>query len=195
MENAQDSQLINVGYKVYSAEFDINDQKQLYLITWSPDPSKLPNCDFENQHLFNVNILSNYLKTCSAGLFCVEATQMGNPHYHGWYQVNEETELGRIALAKTLAAFGKLKITKSLGHYRINSYSKNGNCLYYYKKDLTTSMLNVKCNPIDKDTVDDTNWNTHIFFFDVPGKRKSVADLEAKIVQYKFYEEFYKKST
>ena len=54
----------------------IDDSKPLYLITWSPDPSMMPNCDFEMQHEYNINIIADFCKGCDVALWCVEASQM-----------------------------------------------------------------------------------------------------------------------
>lgn len=189
---------LDAAYKIYYNEDEIDPDEQLYLITWSPDPEELPHADFITQHTFNVNLLADYLKSCSNGLFCVETTQLGNPHYHGWYQTSDDSkmEYQRIVLVKVLQRFGQLKITKCLGHYRINSYTKQANALYYYKADLFGQMEGVIYNPIDKDTHDNTDWNSYSLFFQSKkkGYKESIVDIENKISQRDFYKQFYNDS-
>lgn len=195
MRNDPDFQLIDKSTAIWSAEIDIDFDESLYLITWSPDPSELPNADFTTQHLYNVNLLSGYLKQCQSGLFCVESTQMGNPHYHGWYQVSPDPikEQFRCVYIKTLNRFGLLRITKSKGNYKINSYNKQANTLHYYKKDVYDSMLWCNPNPITEDSYSDIDWNNNLLYFVKEG-RGTVADLEEKVSLKEFYIQFYKDS-
>lgn len=176
-------------------ESTITEDSDLYLLTWSPDPKELPHADFNIQHQFSVDILADYLRSCCNGLICVESTQLGNPHYHGWYQVsaNPDKEKMRIVYAKVLQRLGLLKITKSKGCYRINSYTKHGNCLHYYKKDLLESMLFVENNPITAYSKCDIDWELNNFFFYAEGK-KSVYNVKDKITNKEFYKQFYKDS-
>jgi len=178
---------------VNTEEEKIDDAKHLYLITWSPDPSKLPDCDYTYTHLYSVNLLADYLKYCSCGLFCLEYTQVGNPHYHGWYQVDGEKEQKRIVLVKVLQKFGNLKITQSRGDYKINQYYQRGNCLYYYKKDLANNWQIPK-SVITCDTYDDTDWTTKLFFFVNITNRKHVSYLLDVISNKEYYTKFYEKS-
>lgn len=172
----------------------IDPEKKLYLFTWSPDPSQLPNADFHCQHDFAMELVAKFLCGCNIGIACVESSQLGNPHYHGWYQVSEDSnkELMRICYSKVLTQYGILKITKSKGCFRLNSYTKAGNCLYYYKKDLFGSMAMVSCNPVVAGMISKIDPNP--WWFDIPGKKYTVADLENKISNRKFYEEFYRNS-
>lgn len=183
------------GETVDINECKIDANKPLYLITWSPNPSELPHADFNLQHLYSVDMLAGFLKGCKCGLFCVESTQMGNPHYHGWYQVskNPAKEASRIVSVKVLQRLGMLKITESKGHYRINSYTAHGNCLHYYKKDLHGSMLFVDINPITSESKCHIDWDMNSFFFYVEGK-KTVYNVKDKITQKEFYHQFYKDS-
>lgn len=195
MRKDQDFLVIEKSTEIWAAEEDIDFDEPLYLITWAPDPSELPNADFTTQHLYMVNLLSGYLKTCASGLFCVETTQRGNPHYHGWYQVSPDPvkEECRIIFIKTLERFGLLKITKSKGHYRINAYSTRSNCLGYYKKDLLDPMLWCNPNPVTSESKCDIDWNVNMLFF-VKNGRGTVSDLEEKVSLKEFYLQFYKNS-
>lgn len=177
---------------VQQTEYDINPACPLYLITWSPDPGELPDADFDTQHKFFVNVVSEYLSYCSIGLFCVESSQLGRPHYHGWYQLGGNEQM-RIVLMKVMQRFGLVKVTKSKGHYKYGSYSDAANCLYYYKKDMIDLMLWVDLNPITKDTRVDIDWNQHFMLFTRQG-RQSIADLEEKVVLKDFYKRFYNNS-
>lgn len=194
-ESDLDFLLIEKGTDIWMEEEDIDSSQPLYLITWSPNPSELPNADFTTQHLYFVNLLSGYLKTCYTGLFCVETTQMGNPHYHGWYQVSPDPnyEKARIVYTKTLIRFGNMKITKSKGIYRINSYSTRSNCLGYYKKDLLDPMLWCNPNPITAHSQCNIDWAKNMLYFVREGKSK-IADLEEKINLKEFYLQFYENS-
>lgn len=187
--------LENAFLLVGEEEEKIDLDKHVYLITWSPDPSKLPDSDSSYQHLFNVNLLIDYLKYCSCGIFTHEFTQIGNPHYHGWYQVDQRLELGRVTMIKVLQKFGNLKIApvRDNTKIKINNYSNSHSPLYYYKKESFDKII--PKNPITKDTTyDDTNWATKLFFFvDIVGKKK-VGELLDHISNKKYYTNFYKKS-
>lgn len=177
---------------VYDEENEINTDAAVYLITWNPDPSRLPDSDPIYQHKFNVNILADYLKYCSCGLWVHEFTQAGAPHYHGWYQIDTSMELGRVAMIKTLQKLGLVKITKVKHSYKINNYSRHANALGYYKKESFDKPI--PYNPITKDTYDDTIWQTKLFFWiDISG-RKSINDLMDTISNKRYYTKFYKKS-
>jgi len=180
---------------VYEQESRIDLSKTVYLITWSPDPSKLPDADPSYQHLFNVNIMIDYLKYCECGILTHEITQIGNPHYHGWYQVNTSLELGRTAIIKVLQKIGNLKIAavRDNTKIKINNWSNSHSPLWYYKKESFDKII--PCNPITKDTPrDETEWSSKLFFFvDIVGKKK-VGELLDHISNKKYYTEFYKKS-
>ena len=110
----------------------IVDSDPVYLFTWSPDPELLPDADFKTQHKYSVNFIAEFLDTCLIGLACVEPTQKGNPHYHGWYQVDPITEVERLAYVKTMQKFGLVKITECIS-YKKGLWSERCNGLHYYK--------------------------------------------------------------
>lgn len=156
--------------RVHEEEVDL--QEPVYLITWCPSPRMLPDADFHFQHRYNINTLALFLKSCKCGLFCVEATQLGRPHYHGWYQVDSEKELARISLVKLLEKLGRVEITRS-HRVRINKYTETRNALWYYKKDLVGSMLIIDVNPISRESHDDYRWDLTPFFdSDIKGKAR-----------------------
>jgi len=193
-EEAQaDSVLLNKAFEIYWFESQIDPERKLYLITWSPDPKQLPDADFQLQHNMNVNLLQMYLLSCYVGLFCVESTQLGNPHYHGWYQIDEKCELQRIRVIKTMQRFGRVDIESKVRNYRIHSYTKAANSLYYYKKDLLDSMLDIEYNPITEDTHCDIDFKALdiISFLDTRGpkfQRKAPIDVLSDQVSYmQFY--------
>lgn len=171
-------------------EHMIVDTQPVYLFTWSPDPELLPDSDFITQHKYNVNFLADYLKTCLVGLVCVESTQKGNPHYHGWYQVDPITEIERISYIKTMEKFGLVKITECIS-MRKGLWSERRNGLHYYKKNLLDEMLAVPYNPITPDSCDDTDWNCCLFFFTKQLKDKR---LDKKISDRQYYLKFYRDS-
>jgi hypothetical protein len=181
---------ISKGWIIEKNESCIDIDEEVYLITWSPDPIELPDSDFYLQHNVNVKILADYLKFCKTGLFCVESTQMGNPHYHGWYQIDPDKEIMRICLIKTMNRFGIIKITPARS-IKINRYSKHSNALYYYKKDVFGSMATITPNPITRKTVSTVNFEVlpMIDFMSNMNKRKQIPD---RLSDLKFYEEFYK---
>lgn len=185
------SAVVRRGEIVDTFEGMIVDTQPVELFTWSPDPELLPDADFKTQHKYNVNFLADFLNTCLVGLICVESTQKGNPHYHGWYQNDPITEIDRIAYMKTMEKFGLLKITKCK-KYRKGIWSEKCNGLHYYKKDLIDSMLTVPCNPITPFTRDDTDWDAHLFFFTKQMKDKR---LDKKISDRQYYLQFYRDST
>lgn len=187
-----DNYLAPAASEIYYEENNIDHDREIYLITFCPDPSRLPDSDPSYQHRFNVNILSDYLKYCYCGLWIHEFTQEGNPHYHGWYQVDTAHELGRVAMIKVLKKFGLIKIAKVKSSYAINNYTRQRNALGYYKKE--TFDKYIIHNPITKDTYDDTNWAQKLFFFTDMAGRKSINDLMDTISNKKYYTEFYKKS-
>lgn len=167
----------------------INNEQPVYLMTWSPDPAELPNADVNIQHKYNINFLADYLKSCACGLLCVEINQKGSPHYHGWYQIDEDKTVIRSAHIKTIQRFGLLKITKCR-KFKTNVYSEKGNGLYYYKKEVG-SYLSMSDAVITKDSMDDTNWNNSLFFTQEI-KDRLIAD---KISDRKYYLQFYADST
>ena len=65
-------------------EEKIDPDDKIYLMTWSPDPKQIPDCDFINQHLYCMPYVESYLSFCKSGCACVESSQIGNPHYHTW---------------------------------------------------------------------------------------------------------------
>lgn len=153
--------------EIWEQEDSINIERPVYLITWSPNPDEEPDANFELQHRYNINLLRDYLSACACGVFCVESTQMGNPHYHGWYQVRDSVEQVRIAIVKTLQRFGLVKITrvKKKGCIRKGVWDEYHNSLYYYKKDLLSASMLIEPNPITVNTPkDDYNWLTSSFF-------------------------------
>lgn len=174
-------------------EEDIDEDKALYLITWSPDPKQLPDADFQIQHDFNVNLLAQYLRYCDVGIFCLESSQRGNPHYHGWYQVaNDFREKGRIVAVKTLNRFGELKITECKVSYKVNCYSQKANALWYYKKDVHGSMMYYDDSIIVDTSRRDIDWEkmSMTSFFD-----KTIdGDVYNKMTTRKFCMDFYKDS-
>lgn len=172
-------------------ESSIDPDAKIYLITWSPDPKEMPDTDFYLQHNLNVKLLSDYLKMCSHGVFCVETTQMGVPHYHGWYQINTEKEHYRIVMIKTMQRFGNVKITPVKKYYKVHDFDEHRNALYYYKKDFIE--FNMTPNPIFFDT--DTTVNFDVMditgFFDKRYKSGLFRPLREVISERQFYRDFY----
>lgn len=185
-----DAKLIKKGAIIECEESKIDAFDKLYLITWVPDPKEMPDADFYLQHEVNVQILIDFLNTCKCGLFCVESTQMGNPHYHGWYQINPKYELVRIAIIKTLQRFGIIKIKECL-HYIVNYYSERMNGLHYYKKDVFDSMFAIEVNPISNRSVSsiDVDKLRYVSMF---SKNKTVyRNVEEKLSVRQYYRRFY----
>lgn len=171
-------------------ESSIDETEPLYLFTWSPDPKEMPDSDFYVQHQVNIDLLANYLAVCSCGLVCVESTQMGNPHYHGWYQIDPVKETARISLIKTINRYGMLKISQARS-FRIFSWKKHANCLYYYKKDSMDSMLRVPDSIITKDSksiCQQVNFDIIGFFSKDRRVHRMIKD---KISDREFYRRFY----
>lgn len=183
-------EFLDKAEKIWEAERNIDMNRAVYLITWAPDPKDLPDCDFDLQHRANVNILADYLRCCSAGVFCVEATQKGNPHYHGWYQTNPLREKQRIVFQKTLDRFGLSKIAKA-SSVQIHRWSKHANALFYYKEELLEEHLFTPLNPVTIESHDDTDWNGLWFVGMKKNQYKTVVD---RMADYKYYETFYKDS-
>lgn len=180
--------------KIYSSEMKIDDTKPLYLITWAPNPALLPNADFEMQHDYNVNILADFCKTCDTALFCVESSQLGNPHYHGFYQPTNDRlcEKIRIAIVKTLQEFGLLKIDKSKGMYkRICYWTSHANCLYYYKKDVLDSCFGIPNNPVNKKSKTITNFADYAYMFKQPGVKATSKEILQQMTLRDHYRQFY----
>lgn len=190
-ECLQNLQLIAKGMVIEKEESRIDKGADLYLITWCPDPAELPNSDFNIQHLFNINLLADYLKTVKCGLFCVESTQLGNPHYHGWYQKEPCYELPRIAIMKTLQRFGRVKVTKAKS-VKPGLYSERSNGLHYYKKEVMDEMINVSENPITSRSKCDYPFYSS-YFFTMDSKKPT--NMEDKLSDRQFYLQFYTDST
>lgn len=190
-------ELAEKSWLIHKYENRINPDKDVYLFTWNPDPAELPHADFNHQHLYNVNTLIDYLKSCDTGVICVESTQLGNPHYHGWYQVSSDSskEAMRIVYIKTLQRFGMVKISKVKVSYKVDCYYAKANALYYYKKDLLDCMAHVKNNPLTQQShYDETDWVLSSFFTLGESRKveKSVID---KISTRQFCIQFYKDSS
>lgn len=179
---------------ILAAESSIDPNRSIYLITWSPDPKQLPNADFRVQHSVNIDLLRVYLKACYSGIICVESTQLGNPHYHGWYQTCGCTEQWRIVAVKTMQRFGLVKIDKIKRSYRINSYTQKNNALYYYKKDMLDDMLFIDLNPITSDTHVDIDFSklNIISFLDTRYDKKQSKSAIEVLNDQMTYLEFYK---
>lgn len=181
--------------QVYGEEFKIDPSQDIYLFTWSPDPDDLPDADFNTQHHYSFPWIAYFLECCRSGLACVESTQLGRPHYHGWYQIEPRLELARISWIKTLLRHGNYKVTKSLGYFKIGiGRSKVRNCLYYYKKDLIESMFLVDTNPVTRNSKSEVNWNLHLSLFRIPGRKFNTFDTANRISQKQYYANFYKNS-
>lgn len=179
-------------------ESQIDRTKELYLFTFSPTPDNLPDADFNSQHEFAMSLVVDFLQGCELGLACVESNLMGNPHYHGWFQKSEDfrKEQWRIAVVKTMAVHAPagLRFTKCKGHYHLSTYCQQGNALHYYKKDLHGAMQHIPHNPITQVTVSDIDYSSCVWWFNCPGKKKTVEQLEDKLSNKKFYEQFYMNS-
>lgn len=175
-------------------ESAIDDNEDVYLITWVPDPVHLPDADFVTQHMWCVDLLALYLSTCEVGLFCVEATQQGNPHYHGWYQISDEREEVRIAIHKVLKWYAPsaTKITKVKSTYKTFNWFKPCNALYYYKKSIIGSMYDIPINVITSESESLVDWELMASngFFD-----KTIDQtLRDKINKQKYLLDFYTNS-
>jgi len=190
------SRLAAVDTIIKYAEQRIDRSKQLYLFTWTPDPSKMPDCDFANQHKYLVDTVINYLRSCDSGCACVESTQLGNPHYHGWYQISDDPlkEQYRIVIVKVMTSFGNLKINTKVRYYKIHKWYKHRNALHYYKYDSANSQLFTMYNPITEYTDKPVIFlNDYNMFFNLKGK-KSVRKIKDMVSQLQDLENFYKKS-
>jgi len=193
-ENSPDSFddiMVKKGEVIDYFESQIDPNEDLIFITWSPDPKEMPDSDFYLQHQVNVKILADYAKACSLCVWCVESTMLGIPHYHGWYQIRDSTELSRIAIIKTLQRFGRVKVTKCERSYKINNYEERKNGLYYYKKDLLDSMIEMEPNPIISTSETTVNFDT----LDIVGffskEKDTMKTLKDKVSDRKFFRDFY----
>jgi len=178
-------------------EQKIDPRKTIYLFTWNPDREETPDCDFETQHEFWLDNVTLLLRGTAAGLACVETGALGYPHYHGWYQLSSNTNMEqcRLVAIKLMVRYGNLKITKSIGHYKIGSFVRQANCLAYYKKDMVDAMLYIRNNPITPYVKTVVEFEKHLWWFkSLKTDRCSIADLETKLTNKKFYEDFYKDS-
>lgn len=175
------------------AENQIDKNDTVYLLTWSPDPKKLPDCDFINQHLFAVPYVHDYLKWCKTGAACVESTQLGNPHYHMWYQTYDDNrELARICVIKVLQKVGNIKITPAT-HIKIDKWYSSKNALFYYKMDCIEQQLFTPYNPITK-FIDppEIDYNDYTTFFH--SGRITARQCIERVSEIQRLREFYKKS-
>lgn len=190
LETTADEAIVEKALVIYNAEMSIDPESKVYLMTWSPDPKQSPDCALSLQHEFHVNALIDYLNFCKSGIFCLENSQLGEPHYHGWYQVDETNEAGRVVMIKVLQKFGKVKIAKCL-EYKINNFKKHRNGLWYYKKDVFDAQLGIKLNPVTKNTPRaDIDNSDFAYFMRIEG-RKTSRVMQEKASAYKYYREFY----
>lgn len=171
--------IVGRAMAIYEIERTINPDQEVWMLTWCPSPKELPDADFYLQHNVNIRLLSDFLKGCSTGCFCVEPFQSGSPHYHGWYQPSYDPvkEQLRIACVKTMQHFGDCKFTKAV-HYKIDKWYETRNCLHYYKKQLLDQMLTIDPNPITKDTVSTVNFDVLplVSFLSTKGRRDKYSE-------------------
>lgn len=121
---------------IEKAEYDIISHLDLYLITWTPDPKKLPykynmvkNYDYHIRLFFK-----NFNKACHTFAICPEFNLNGNIHYHGWFQLKDPVKWYKSVLP-TLKHNGFIKINTSVS-YKLFNFDKKDNALWYYKKEL-----------------------------------------------------------
>lgn len=168
----------------------IKDQK-LNLITWTPDPKQMPDCSFIIQHQFCAQYVVSYLQGCSCGIICVEATEAGNPHYHGWYQTSDnfEQEQFRIRWMKVLRNAGNVKTTAAFDKKAIliNTWYQKGNVLYYYKKELVGCGLHIPFNPITSTTIVPEP-DISGLWFNIPARKTAKQLLERKSTIQRMFE-------
>nr|QGF19357.1 hypothetical protein [Antarctic circular DNA molecule] len=167
----------------------------VYLLTWSPDPKFLPDCDFQQQHLYAGPWAQFYMQTTKCGACCVEANQMGNPHYHMWYQPHTDFNKtkARITMIKVLKNRGIVKIDQAR-HVRPGCPDPTCNSLHYYKKELfdqniwldwpIITHLTRMPNPIHE------NFK---YWFQLSTRKNFMQQVEVTS-EYKRIHEFYKKS-
>lgn len=187
--------LSEVAAIVYDEESKIDLDDKVYLMTLTPYVKYLPDCDFNNQHLFMAQYVQSYLQTCKSGLACVESTQSGVPHYHLWYQTYDDyRDMARVKWVKVLQRVFDTKINTKLRHYKINKWYKKNNGLFYYKEDAVGQQLFTPYNPISATSplpkVDYTDYN---MFFTIQKKHTSRQIIE-KTSQIADLRAFYEKS-
>lgn len=109
------------------AEADIYDTDEVILLTWSPDPAKMPTTKPHEQYKILLDfILIKAHKVFSTFAFSPELTVNGNVHIHGWCVLKDKVKYFKWFLPK-LKGFGNVKIDKM----------KSINALgYYYKKEI-----------------------------------------------------------
>lgn len=193
-EKRDSARLAEIASIIYDEEEKINDDDKVYLMTWSPDPKKMPDCDFLNQHIYLIPYVHSYLEYCMCGVACVESTQMGNPHYHFWYQTTDDIrEMGRIRWVKVMQKIGNVKITSAKYWKKNGWYKSSTNALYYYKEDAVNQQLHTPYNPIYKGMplphIDYTDYSW--FFTSGKSTARKIVEHASQIKQL---EEFYKKS-
>jgi len=191
IESDQNDEIIFTRvFQFYDIERTINLEDPVWLITWCPDPKLLPSTDFYLQHNVNVKTLTTFLAGCTTGCFCVEATQLGNPHYHGWYQQSEDPfkENIRIASMKTMDHFGRLDL-KVCRYPKIDKWYSTRNGLYYYKKDAIDKQLLMNPNPIIVTTESTVNFDILPLVNFINGKK--VGTYADNLRDLKFRTEFY----
>lgn len=206
-EERYQSAMIDVWSHITQAEERIDHYEPIYMFTWSPDPAKIPVCSFYDQHDFLRDCVFNLMKYVYAGAACLEPTQKGNPHYHGWYQIWANAEEHRIVMMKVMQRYGQVLINevqqkpiKELKEGGRISWTNPQNPLYYYKKDATQAMLYIDWTPIIcprhlDDTYDDywefADTMKYTPFIDFGAKRTTVEERENIIKQYTASKEFF----
>lgn len=187
----EDLLIANCAATIFEWEHLIDDDKRLYMFTWSPNPEFLPDSDIRIQHEWCIMFIADFLKSV-VGIACVEFSENAYPHYHGWYQKGTELEFLKARCVKLLRHYGNWKVTLEKGHHRINSYTKRGNSLHYYKKELTCHLL--LQNPVTKTTETTINWQAYQYlnFFD---KKGVFPDMDNKLSNIEYWRRFYEDST
>jgi len=195
--NLHERMFLSKSEVIEYCESCIDPSRPVYLFTWSPDPRELPDADFETQHEWCLETVSKYLLFCLSGCACVEANAKSNPHYHGWYQLtdNPVLESKRIAMMKSMQHYAPSGFTvEKAVNYKINDYYEHRNSLYYYKKDMYTSMFLIQNNPVTRHSISNINWNEYLFFFKPRKGRISTFELEKKISNRAYFEKYYQNS-
>lgn len=179
---------------VWEQEMMIDRSEKLVLFTWSPDPSYLPDCDFDTQHTYICTWIISFLKQMRCGAACVEANESAQPHYHGWYQRTDEYQANKMAnvYIKAFKKRGNWKTTTGK-IYRRNGWTDTRNCLFYYKKDLLGPSRELTCPIMTPFTQEPYTEPLPVMWFQLAG-RKTVLQREAMESEYRRIVKFYTNS-
>lgn len=122
---------------VYNFEENLRQDIPIMMITWVPDPKRLPSISATKCNSYFRQYYFKLFHSCMYNSIMIpELTVNGNIHYHGVYQLEDPYRFYQIVLPKMKRRGYVLIDKKPVKHYNVFDFEDKKNALYYYKKDL-----------------------------------------------------------